>query len=118
VLLVDENLPLSLARQLGGQALHATELGDRLTDQQLWSRARVVGGMILTKDADFFDRLSLEGPPPQVVWVRLGNLRRQALEAIILARWPQIRALLEGASLVEIHPDRLEALSLGQELKE
>ncbi len=44
MLLVDENLPLSLARQLGGQALHATELGDRLTDQQLWSRGRVVGG--------------------------------------------------------------------------
>ena len=114
VLIIDENLPAALASKLGGQAVHATALGSRLTDDQLWRRARVEGGIILTKDVDFFDRLSLEGPPPKVEWVRVGNLRRAELEKIIQLRWPQVWSLLAEVALVEIHPDRLEALSVGE----
>ena len=113
MLIADENLPASLASRLGEPAVPATSLGARLTDDQLWQRAKVPGGVILTKDADFFDRLSLEGPPPRVVWVRVGNLRRAALEALVVRWWPEIRTLLKASTLVELHADRLEALSLG-----
>ena len=112
-MVIDENLPQTLVPKLGLRAVHATELGERLSDQQLWQHARQQGSVLLTKDADFFDRLSLEGPTPKVIWVRLGNLRRAALESAVLRHWPQVIELLETNSLVEIHPDRLEAINLG-----
>ena len=113
MLIIDENLPASLETKLGPGCIHSTALGARLTDEQLWLRARVSTGVILTKDADFFDRLALYGPPPKVVWVRLGNLRRAALEDRIIAWWPQVVSLLSTSTLVEIHADRLEALAIG-----
>ncbi len=111
--IVDENLPRTLVAKFGAGSLHATDLGERVTDGYLWLHARQHGRIILTKDADFFDRLSLEGSPPKVVWVRLGNLRRADLEEEILRRWPEVLNLLESANMVELHGDRLEAFQLG-----
>ena len=113
MLIIDENLPASLVAKLGPGCIHATALGARLTDEQLWGRARMPAGVILTKDADFFDRLTLDGPPPKVVWVRLGNLKRAALEARVVQWWPQVVSLLPTSTLIEIHADRLEALVIG-----
>ena len=64
--------------------------------------------MILTRDTDFFDRLMLEGPPPKVIWVRLGNIRRRDLESMLLRLWPKISELLVEADLVEVHAHALE----------
>lgn len=109
--LVDENLPRTLAVRLGTNAIHATTLGERMPDSRLWRYAKEHGCVILTKDADFFDRVSLEGAPPKVVWIRLGNLRRSAMENEIVRQWPAVLALLESADLVEVHADRLEGLT-------
>jgi predicted nuclease of predicted toxin-antitoxin system len=68
--------------------------------------------VILTKDADFFDKLILRGSPPKVVWVRTGNLRRAALVALLSQVWPQVLASIAVADLVEIHPGRVEAIKL------
>jgi predicted nuclease of predicted toxin-antitoxin system len=72
-LLIDENLPASLADLLPVPCSHATDLGDQPTDQQLWAHAREKQWIILTRDSDFFDRLMLDGPPPKVIWVRKGE---------------------------------------------
>ncbi len=109
--LIDENLPRTLVSALGPGARHATEFGSRLSDEQLWLKAREQGFVLLTKDADFFDKILLAGAPPQIVWVRTGNLRRAALEQRITGEWASILALLETSDLVEIHPDRLEGVS-------
>jgi len=107
--LIDENLPATLAATLTVPSMHAGDLGDQPTDAVLWEHARRDGWVILTKDADFFDRLLLQGPPPKVAWVRTGNLRRRALEAMLEARLSVILRLLKEADLVEIHDDRLES---------
>ena len=116
-IVIDENLPESLAGVLGRAAIHVSRLGARLTDRALWEYGRIHGSIILTKDSDFFDRLSLEGPPPKVVWIRTGNLRRRELEDAIAKTWPEIERLLATADLIEMHPDRLEALKFsGREI--
>jgi len=112
-ILVDENLPRTLLPALGAGAQHATDLGPRQSDEQLWLYARERGFVLLTKDTDFFDKLMLSGAPPKIVWVRTGNLRRVALEERITREWNSILTLLETSDLVEIHPDRLEAVSFG-----
>jgi len=107
--LVDENLPATLAAKVPVSCLHATDLGGQPTDDSLWSYARREGWIILTKDADFFERLALEGPPPKVVWVRTGNLRRSQLDELLAAQMPAIIRLLGDHDLVEVHQDRLES---------
>ncbi len=64
----------------------------------------------MTRDTDFFDRIMLDGSPPKVIWVRLGNIRKRDLESKLLQLWPSIVNLLEDSDLVEIHPDSLEAV--------
>jgi predicted nuclease of predicted toxin-antitoxin system len=109
-LLIDENLPASIARILPVDSSHATDVADRPSDRQLWDYARSRGWNILTRDTDFFDRIMLDGSPPKVIWVRLGNIRKRDLEAKLLQLWPSIVNLLEDSDLVEIHPDSLEAV--------
>lgn len=107
--LIDENLPATLAAKLAVPCMHATDLGNQPTDDTVWNHARDNDWIILTKDADFFNRLTLQGAPPKVVWLRTGNLRRNAQDALLVARMPQIISLLGGADLVEVHDDRLES---------
>lgn len=107
-LLIDENLPASLAGILPLDCTHATRLGAQPTDHQLWLHARENDWTILTRDTDFFDRLMLEGPPPKVIWVRLGNIRRKDLESMLIRLWPRIITLITDADLIEIHPGSLE----------
>lgn len=41
--------------------------------------------MIVSKDSDSHQMSVLEGPPPKVVWVRLGNCSVDDVEAILRA---------------------------------
>ncbi|HQW28153.1 MAG: DUF5615 family PIN-like protein [Verrucomicrobiales bacterium] len=107
-LLIDENLPATLADLFPVESYHATRFGRNPSDQELWKAAREQDLVILTRDTDFFDRLMIEGPPPKVVWVRLGNLRRRELEMVLVEMWPRIEGLLENADLIEIHPRVIE----------
>ena len=92
-------------------AVYATDFGPQPTDHELWSMARVKDLTILTRDADFFDRIIIEGPPPKVIWVRLGNLRRTVLEKSLVEMWPDIEKCLQEADLIEIHPNAIETFT-------
>jgi len=91
---------------------HATSLGKQPSDGFLWKHCREHDWVILTRDTDFFDRLMLEGPPPKIVWVRLGNIRKSDLESLLMRRWPTITKLLQNADLVEVHSKALESLQV------
>ena len=56
----------------------------------------------------------MHGTPPKVIWVRLGNVRKNALIELLLSRWPAVQLMLESNDLVEVYHDRLEALSFPQ----
>ena len=109
-LLIDENLPASLARGLPVNCSHATDIAQQPSDNELWIHARQRDWTILTRDTDFFDRIMLEGPPPKVVWVRLGNIRKTELESLLIRLWPAITTLLTESDLVEVHATTLEAV--------
>jgi predicted nuclease of predicted toxin-antitoxin system len=80
--LVDAQLPPALARRLealGHIAEHVTDLGmTSASDGAIREHATLVGAVIVTKDEDFAVRQLLMGGP-WVVWLRLGNTRRDAL---------------------------------------
>jgi len=81
-----------------------------MTDSDLWNYAKRENLTIVTKGTDFYDRLVLQGPPPKVIWLRLGNLKRLELLAHLSGCWDRIVALLDGYSLIVVHPDRIEAI--------
>lgn len=105
---IDAQLPPSLAAwfrgERGADAAHVEDLG-LLTaaDPVIFAAAGRAGAIVVTKDSDFPKLLHQHGPPPQVLWIRSGNVTNRELRRIVLDVWPEAVALLEnGAPLVEI----------------
>lgn len=83
--LIDHNLPARLKQNYHG-SLHVTDVGlERSDDDVIWEFARDHGYMILTKDSDFQHLAARYGPPPKVLWLRVGNRRTTELSAILLS---------------------------------
>ena len=106
-LLVDNQLPEALAAFLaanGIESRHVRRLGlGAVSDAEIWSFASSEGFGIVTMDEDFQHLAARYGTPPQVVWVRLGNVRKPALLEAFSAVLAALRAGLEaGTPVIEI----------------
>ena len=64
----------------------------------------------MSKNADFSDRIIMQSPPPWVVHLRFGNLKRKEFHARLARVWPQVETLLNTHKLVNVHADRLEGI--------
>ena len=86
------------------QAVAVRQLGLRDADDRvIFAQARSAGAVVMTKDRDFLHLLFEQGPPPQVIWLRVGNSSNQALEAVLLRTLEAAVANLgEGEPWVEI----------------
>ncbi len=86
-LLFDQNLSRRLATRLAvdfPESEHVTALGlDTATDDAIWQYAREHGFVIASKDSDFRQLAFLHGPPPKVVWLRVGNISTTAILQVI-----------------------------------
>lgn len=108
-LLVDNQLPMALARYLaanGWECSHVRDVGlESADDRTIWQYAMERRPTIVTKDEDFQALANRQGSiPPQVVWVRLGNCRKVALLEAFSKILPELRqALVAGEAVVEIH---------------
>jgi len=66
--------------------------------------------VIVSKGADFSDRIIIHSPPPWVVHLRFGNLRKKDFHALLARLWPQIETLLKFHKLVNVYADRIEGI--------
>jgi predicted nuclease of predicted toxin-antitoxin system len=86
-LLFDQNLSFRLAERLTDVypgSGHVRLLGlDQVDDREIWDFAARQGFTIVSKDADFQQLAMLLGPPPKVIWIRLGNCQATAVEALL-----------------------------------
>lgn len=93
-LLFDHNLSHKLLPSLADlfpQSSHTRLVGlTQATDRAVWEFARQGDFVIVTLDADFFDLLSLYGPPPRVIWIRCGNQPTAFYEKLLRARQARI----------------------------
>jgi predicted nuclease of predicted toxin-antitoxin system len=108
--LFDENLPRVPSLQTGLPVTHALDVGSRPTDSQLWAHAQQNDLAIVTKDADFSQRIVLGLPPPRVVHLRVGNMRGRDFAAWLERIWPQIESTIATHKLVNVYRDRIEAV--------
>lgn len=108
--LFDENLPRVPSLPNRQPVTHTLEPGARLSDSQLWAPAQQNNLVIVTKDADFSQRLVLSTPPPRVVHLRVGNMRGRDFAAWLDSVWPRIESTITTHKLVNVCRDRIEAV--------
>lgn len=98
-LLFDENLsrnlPSRLAADLPGCThVDAIRLGGR-SDSSIWEYAGTNGYTIVSKDNDFRQRAFLYGPPPQVIWLSVGNAGTTAIAGLLTEHRQRIADFVE-----------------------
>lgn len=73
-------------------------------DRAVWTYGATRGLAIVSKDADFVQLSATLGPPPKVVWLRVGNGPTRDVAALLRARAADIRAFLanSAAALLEL----------------
>ena len=100
-LLLDENLSPNLAQLLADLFPGSAHVGDcglgAASDEEVWEFAKKRGFVVVSKDSDFYDRSSLLGSPPQVIWLRLGNRSTDEIEGTLRHHAVTIAAFGESA---------------------
>lgn len=76
-LLFDQNLSYKLPQRVSDlfpESAHVRLLKlDQADDIVVWQYAKNEGFAILTQDSDFFDIGIMNGIPPKIIWLRMGN---------------------------------------------
>lgn len=105
---VDAQLSPALApwitEQFGIEAYSVKHLGYRdAADQDIFHAARAAGAVVMTKDSDFLRLQDQHGPPPQILWITLGNTSNARMKEVLRQTLLRAVALFEGGQpLVEI----------------
>lgn len=105
--LVDNQLPIALARFLaarGCDCQHVADIGlDDALGAEIWRYANEHGRIVISKDEDFFYRANRGDTKARFLWVRLGNCRTSALLAAFERLWPRIEeSLAAGEGVIEL----------------
>ncbi|MCI0545366.1 MAG: DUF5615 family PIN-like protein [Actinobacteria bacterium] len=107
-LLLDANISRRLIPRISGtfpDSSHVALLGlGDATDDEIWRYAIDQELVIVSKDEDFHQRALVSGPPPKVIWVRLGNCTTSDIEQAIHGGVDTIMTFLEdeNASLLTL----------------
>ena len=106
-LLFDENLSPRLIELVGDEYPESRHIRDveliGAPDREIWEYARANGFTIVSKDDDFRQRSFLEGAPPKVVWLQVGNAGTRPIAELLRresARLREFAAEDESALLI------------------
>ena len=85
--LFDENLSPDLVRLLSDlfpESVHVRDVGLKSADDPVvWQYAKENHLLIVSKDSDLHQRSFVFGPPPKLIWVRLGNCSTSDVERLL-----------------------------------
>ena len=86
-LLFDANLSPALAKRLVGEfpdSAHVRDVGlAAASDAEIWNFAKANGFAIVSKDTDFRERSFVDGFPPKVIWLDVGNAGTDAIVSVL-----------------------------------
>jgi len=108
--LFDENIPL-LVNVPTALPLYSTQaLGSSPTDSHIWNTAKLEDWVIVSKDTDFSHRMMLSKPPPWIIHIRVGNMRKKQFNAFIEKVWPEVEKFLPSCKIINVYADRIDAI--------
>ncbi len=106
--LIDENLPENLELFCSEKFIHVNSVKTSMTDSEIWNYAKENDLVIVTKDADFSDRILVTKPPPRIIHIKYGNMRKTELNQLLIKIWEELEALIKNNKLVRVYNDYLE----------
>jgi predicted nuclease of predicted toxin-antitoxin system len=108
--LVDVNLPKRFSFFNSPLFTHIVDIDPFMTDQQVWNYAIENDKVILTKDADFYDKFMSSEISPKVIYFQLGNLSLKELHDFFITNWDEILSLLENGSMLIVRKDQITVI--------
>jgi predicted nuclease of predicted toxin-antitoxin system len=86
-LLFDENVSPRLVASLAAEypdSVHVRNVGLRgAEDNRIWEYARAHEFAVVSKDSDFRDRSYVQGFPPKIIWLDVGNAGTGVITALL-----------------------------------
>jgi predicted nuclease of predicted toxin-antitoxin system len=102
-LLFDQNLSRRLVGLLAAEypgSQHVVGAGLAQTDDlSVWRYAAGQDLIIVSKDSDFRHLSLLHGPPPKVIWLRVGNGPTTSVAALLRSRLADVQAFAAKPAL-------------------
>jgi predicted nuclease of predicted toxin-antitoxin system len=108
--LIDENLPFKFSLWDGEDFIHQNEIDGIKSDGEIWEYAKLNDLTIITKDADFSDRIIFSEPPPKVIHIRIGNMRINEMYQFFEENWDRILKHSKMYKLTNVYKDRIEGI--------
>jgi predicted nuclease of predicted toxin-antitoxin system len=109
--LIDENLPYYFKLWDNNKFVHVYDIPGLKTDNEIWDYAKKNNLIIVSKDADFSNKIMYKTPPPKVIHIRYGNVRIQKLHELLDTMWSEIEKEIQEHKLVNVFLDRIESIS-------
>ena len=72
---------------------------DRADDAEVWEYALQNDYLVVTKDADFSELSTLQGFPPKVIWLQIGNCTTGQVESLLRLHYEAIKQMMESDSI-------------------
>lgn len=73
------------------------------SDEEIFRQAKARNAIVMSKDVDFVRLLEKHGPPPQIIWITLGNTSNANMMLTLKKHFPAIVQLLQNNEpLIEI----------------
>jgi len=108
--LFDANVPSCLQFKPSLALISLSAIGHNPTDSQIWNYATSHRLVIVSKDTDFSDRIIIRTPPPWVVHIRFGNMRKREFHRVLARLWPQVETLIKTHKLVNVYAEHVEGI--------
>jgi predicted nuclease of predicted toxin-antitoxin system len=68
-------------------------------DKTIWDFAKRNNFIIVTQDSDFNDLTALNGFPPKIIWIRVGNLKTEEIADMLIKNQNSIQDFLNNEDL-------------------
>ncbi len=95
----DQNLSYKLCKRLEDlfpESDHTRMLNlAQANDDEIWKYAKKNGYTIVTKDSDFNDISTINGFPPHIIWLRIGNSRLNVTEQALRENYKSIEGIIK-----------------------
>lgn len=116
IIWLDAQLSPALAAWINREftAVEAHSVGSlgllKATDREIFLEAKNQGAVVMSKDIDFVNLVSDQGPPPKVIWITCGNTSNKKIREILSSSLQRaVDILNQGESIVEIQDKNLSA---------
>lgn len=108
--LIDVNLPRKFRVWHAENFVHQSDLDPFASDADIWEYAKDHGLTIVTKDSDFSGRVLLQGAPPKVIHLKIGNMPMKQFHDFVSEHWAEMAGLSTHHSLVVVYVDHMECI--------